>query len=102
MRRCEVRLPYASSATLEAAFPEFALVQIAPAETLLIGTLRDGSELHTLLARIADLGLEITELRQEQCPASEGGGPASPKRCAPSSPRSDLESELKNGRRAEL
>ena len=100
MRRCEVRLPYASSATLEAAFPEFALVQIASAETLLIGTLRGECELHTLLARIADIGLEITELRQEQCPASAGGDPAMPKRRTPSNP-SDLESELKNGRRAE-
>ena len=66
MSRYEVRLPYASSPTLEAAFPEFELVQVAPAQTLLIGTLEDQTALHALLARIAELGLEIAELRQER------------------------------------
>jgi len=41
-----------------------AAVQIAPDETLLIGELRDQSELHGLLARIGDLGLDIAEVRQ--------------------------------------
>ncbi|SOC88181.1 hypothetical protein SAMN05660766_1879 [Curtobacterium sp. 314Chir4.1] len=65
MRRYEVRLPYARSDTLAAAFPEFEVVQVAPAQTLLVGTLHDQVELHALLARIADLGLEISEIRQD-------------------------------------
>ncbi|ROP74597.1 hypothetical protein [Curtobacterium sp. PhB115] len=64
MSRYELRLPYALSDTLEAAFPEFDLVQIGPAETLLVGSLQDQSQLHALLARVADLGLDIAELRQ--------------------------------------
>ena len=64
MSRYEVRLPYASSDTIAAAFPEFDVVQVAPAQTLLVGTLRDQTELHALLARLADLGLEISEIRQ--------------------------------------
>ncbi|WP_420364566.1 hypothetical protein AAEP80_11905 [Curtobacterium sp. L3-7] len=66
MSRYEIRLPYAWSDTLAAAFPEFDLVQIGPAETLLFGELHDQTELHTLLARIADLGLEIAELRHDR------------------------------------
>ncbi len=66
MSRYEIRLPYAWSDTLSAAFPEFDLVQIGPAETLLIGALHDQTELHALLARIADLGLEIAELRHDR------------------------------------
>jgi len=64
MSRYEVRLPYALSDTLTAAFPEFTLVQIGPGETLLVGDLADQTQLHGLLARIADLGLDIAELRQ--------------------------------------
>lgn len=66
MSRYEIRLPYAWSDTLAAAFPEFDLVQIGPSETLLIGELHDQTELHSLLARIADLGLEIAELRHDR------------------------------------
>lgn len=65
MHRYEVRLPYATSRTLEAAFPGFTVVQVAPAQTLVAGELRDQSELHALLARIADLGLDIVEVRQD-------------------------------------
>lgn len=65
MQRYEIRLPYASSETLAAAFPGFEVVQVAPGQTLLTGALRDQSELHGLLARIADLGLEIIEVRRE-------------------------------------
>lgn len=64
MSRYEVRLPYTLSETLTAAFPEFDLVQIGPAETLLVGDLDDQTQLHGLLARLADLGLDIAELRQ--------------------------------------
>lgn len=65
MKRYEIRLPYALSDRLAAAFPEMEAVQIAPATTILIGTLRDQTELHGLLARIADMGLEILEIRQD-------------------------------------
>ncbi|SOC86899.1 hypothetical protein SAMN05660766_0563 [Curtobacterium sp. 314Chir4.1] len=68
MHRYEVRLPYALSDTLAAAFPEYELVQVAPAQTLLVGELRDQTDLHALLARIADLGLEIAEFRQDNWP----------------------------------
>ena len=68
MRRYEIRLPYALSDTLAAAFPEMEAVQIAPSMTMLIGILRDQAELHTLLGRIADMGLDIVEVRQEPGP----------------------------------
>ncbi|ROP66105.1 hypothetical protein EDF24_2849 [Curtobacterium sp. PhB130] len=64
MSRYEVRLPYTLSETLTAAFPEFELLPIGPAETLLVGDLDDQTQLHGLLARLADLGLDIAELRQ--------------------------------------
>ncbi|RZU66702.1 hypothetical protein EV379_3068 [Microterricola gilva] len=64
MKRYEIRVPYALSETLAAAFPEMDAVQIGPSTTMLIGVLRDQSELHGLLARIAELGLDITEVRQ--------------------------------------
>jgi len=65
VKRYEIRLPYALSERLAAAFPEMEAVQIAPATTILIGILHDQTELHGLLARIADMGLEILEVRQD-------------------------------------
>jgi hypothetical protein len=65
MKRYEIRLPYALSDTLASAFPEMEAVQIAPRTTMLIGLLQDQTELHGLLARIADMGLDITEVRQD-------------------------------------
>jgi hypothetical protein len=65
MQRYEIRLPYSLSDTLAAAFPEMEAMQIAPSTTMLIGVLRDQAELHAILARIADMGLEITEVRQD-------------------------------------
>jgi hypothetical protein len=62
--RYEIRLPYALSPILQDAFPEMEAVQIAPDETLLNGELRDQSELHSLIARLGDLGLDIAEVRQ--------------------------------------
>ena len=66
MKRYEIRLPYSLSDALAAAFPELHAVQIAPSTTILIGTLHDQEELHGILARIADMGLEISEVRQER------------------------------------
>lgn len=65
MTRYEIRLPYAISPLLRDAFPEMEAVQIASDLTLLIGDLRDQSELHSVIARLGDLGLDITEVRQE-------------------------------------
>lgn len=64
MKRYEIRVPYAMSETLAAAFPEMEAVQIGPSTTMLIGLLQDQTELHGLLARIAEMGMEITEVRQ--------------------------------------
>lgn len=64
MKRYEIRLPYALSETLVAAFPEMEAVPIGTSTTMLIGMLQDQTELHGLLARIAELGMEITEVRQ--------------------------------------
>jgi hypothetical protein len=65
VKRYEIRLPYARSERLAAAFPEMEAVQIAPSTTILTGQLHDQAELHGLLARIADMGLEIIEVRQD-------------------------------------
>lgn len=64
MKRYEIRVPYAFSETLAAAFPEMEAVSIGESSTMLIGTLHDQTELHGLLARIAEMGMEITEVRQ--------------------------------------
>ncbi|HEY9478195.1 MAG TPA: hypothetical protein VIQ26_07165 [Microbacteriaceae bacterium] len=64
MHRYEIRLPYALSENLAAAFPEMEAVQLTSESTVLIGLLKDQAELYSLLARIADMGLEITEVRQ--------------------------------------
>jgi hypothetical protein len=64
MQRYEIRLPYALSENLAAAFPEMEAVQLTPKSTVLIGFLKDQAELYGLLARIADMGLEIIEVRQ--------------------------------------
>jgi hypothetical protein len=62
--RYEIRLPYALSENLAEAFPELTAIQVAPASTMLVGELRDQSDLQGVLARIADMGLDITEVRR--------------------------------------
>ncbi|GAA4375655.1 hypothetical protein [Paeniglutamicibacter cryotolerans] len=69
MKRYEIRLPYALSATLAAAFPEFDAVQLAPSTTVLTGMLHDQAELHGILTRIADMGLEIAEVHVRDEPS---------------------------------
>jgi len=64
-KRFEIRLPYARSETLAAAFPEMNAVEIGPSLTMLTGVLHDQTELHGLLRRIADMGLDILEVRQD-------------------------------------
>jgi hypothetical protein len=63
--RYEIRIPCALSETIRAAFPELDAVQLSPSSTVLAGPIRDQSELHALLARIADLGIDITEIRPQ-------------------------------------
>ncbi|WP_194764299.1 hypothetical protein [Microbacterium sp. UFMG61] len=65
IKHYEIRLPYARSDALAAAFPELDAVQIDRNTTLLSGPIRDQAELHGLLMRIAGMGLEITEVRQK-------------------------------------
>ena len=38
--------------------------ELRPVETVLIGELRDQSELHGVLVRLQDLGIELVEVRQ--------------------------------------
>lgn len=63
--RYEIRIPCALSETIRAAFPELDAVQLSPTSTMLAGPVRDQAELHGLLARLADLGIEITEIRTQ-------------------------------------
>ena len=63
--RYEIRIPCALSATISAAFPELDAIRVSPTSTMLVGPVRDQAELHGLLARLADLGIEITEIRSQ-------------------------------------
>ena len=63
--RYEIRIACALSDTIRAAFPELDAMQLAPASTLLSGIIRDQSELHGLVARLGDLGIDITEIRTQ-------------------------------------
>ena len=60
----EIVLPHARSDRLAAAFPEFDCAGIAGERTVLVGELHDQTELHSVLARLADLGLEIDQVRR--------------------------------------
>lgn len=63
--RYEIRIACALSGTIRAAFPELNAVQLSQDSTMLSGSVRDQSELHGLVARISDLGVEITEIRKQ-------------------------------------
>jgi hypothetical protein len=63
--RYEIRLACALSETIRAAFPELDAVQLSEESTVLSGVVRDQSELHGLVARLGDLGVEITEIRKQ-------------------------------------
>ncbi|MGG7465914.1 MULTISPECIES: hypothetical protein [unclassified Plantibacter] len=63
--RYEIRIPCAISDTIRAAFPELEAVQLGPSTTVLSGPVRDQAELHGLVARLADLGIDITEIRTQ-------------------------------------
>jgi hypothetical protein len=61
--RYEIRIACALSDTLKSAFADLSAVQIGPRSTVLSGDVRDQAALHGLIARLADLGIEITEVR---------------------------------------
>jgi len=63
--RYEIRINCALSETIRSAFSDLRAVELSPDSTLLTGDIRDQSELHGLLARIADLGIAITEIRAQ-------------------------------------
>lgn len=65
MKQYELRIRCALSDNLAAAFPQLTAVQISPQSTMLSGPLRDQAELHEILAQLADMGIEITEVRQQ-------------------------------------
>jgi hypothetical protein len=62
----EIRIACGLSETIRSAFPELRAVELSPTSTLLTGDVRDQSELHGLLARIGDLGIDITEVRAQR------------------------------------
>lgn len=63
--RYEIRIACALSETIRAAFPELDAVQLTPSSTMLSGLIRDQSDLHGLVARLGDLGIDITEIRTQ-------------------------------------
>jgi hypothetical protein len=63
--RYEIRIACALSGTIRAAFPELDAVQLSPSSTVLAGPVRDQADLHAILARIADLGIDIMEIRPQ-------------------------------------
>ena len=67
MKHYGIRLPYPRSDTLAAAFPEMEAVAMGSDTTVPIRVLRDQPELHSpLLARIAEMSLDVTEVRQSE------------------------------------
>ncbi len=70
----EIVLPHARSDRLAAAFPEFDCAGVARERTVLVGELHDQAELHSVLARLADLGLELDQVRRID-PGSRGAQP---------------------------
>ncbi|MET0590149.1 MAG: hypothetical protein ABWZ77_03140 [Naasia sp.] len=63
--RYEIRIACALSDTIRSAFADFNAVQVGPRSTVLTGDVPDQSALHGVLARLGDLGIEITEVRPE-------------------------------------
>ena len=59
----EIKIKGRLSDSLCGAFEDFT-ASVKPAETVMRGELRDQSELHGVLERIQDLGLELIEVRR--------------------------------------
>lgn len=63
MPRYEIRIAAPASEILAAAVPELRVIPLAVG-TMLAGELRDGSDLQSVLARLADMGIEVDEYRK--------------------------------------
>lgn len=63
MTRYEIRVKGRLSATTLEAFSGLSS-ELRPVETVLVGRLRDQSELHGILSNLQDLGIELIEVRQ--------------------------------------
>lgn len=61
----EIRIACALSETIRAAFPELGAVQLSPSSTVLSGVIQDQAQLHGLVARLDEMGIEITEIRRQ-------------------------------------
>ena len=61
--RYEIRVRGRLSATTLEAFSGLSS-ELRPVETVLVGQLRDQSELHGILSNLQDLGIELIEVRQ--------------------------------------
>ncbi|MFC4223626.1 hypothetical protein [Lysinibacter cavernae] len=59
----EFRVLCNPSTVLKEAFPELTMVQIANGTSLLTGPVRDQADLHGYLARLANLGITVVEMR---------------------------------------
>lgn len=62
--RYEFRLTYPPSATLTGAFPELEARRMPGGVPVMYGPVVDQAQLHELIARFGDLGVEIVEIRQ--------------------------------------
>ncbi|MFC4139237.1 MULTISPECIES: hypothetical protein [unclassified Microbacterium] len=63
MTSYEIRVPCAHSDVIVAAVPEMTVIPTGTS-IMLLGELRDHAELQSILARLADLGLEVDEFRK--------------------------------------
>jgi hypothetical protein len=61
----EIRIACGLSEAIFSTFSEMRAVELSPTSTLLTGEMRDQSDLHGLLARIADLDIDIIEVRAQ-------------------------------------
>ncbi len=62
--RYEFRLAYPPSERLRSGFPELELRQMPGGVPVMYGPVVDQAQLHELIARFDDLGVEIVEMRQ--------------------------------------
>ena len=62
--RYEFRLVYPPSETLRGGFPELESRQMPGGVPVMYGPVIDQAQLHELITRFSDLGVEIVEIRQ--------------------------------------
>lgn len=68
--RCRIRIHAVLGPEWSASFDGFAVVPKGNGETELVGTIKDQSALHGLIARVRDLGLPLITVE-----VNEGGDP---------------------------